>query len=398
MSLAQKLAPKLQNVVNLIQNICEFLTFADIDDAEETWVTQVEPFLTPSERELASLAFDWICPTFEEMMVQSLEELAEEVIPLEVRLQKVQALLDRPQKQQRSEEWYADADQILTASQFSTLFKSVRTRGQLVLEKAGVTQKAPRSNRLACKAEDSSPFDWGIRFEPVVKQMYCDITKTELAELGRLRHLTEKYLAASPDGLVVKDLSGSEMSRVGRFVEFKAPVTRALIRKVPDDYYMQMQIQMEVGDVDTCDYFEVKFKSAYGKKQEASTSPHSVSDPYYGTILVIGSVETEEPARYEFSPLNVTSWTPTTLTEGEKVLQEIPWSSSDWWLTTVNRSKSWFESVKPAIESFWLDVEKAKQGLFVLPESTRKPKQVVCLLVDEPEVGPAQDAESKESN
>lgn len=383
MSLSQKLAPKLQSVVNLIQNICEFLTYTDIDYAEEAWLTQVEPFLTPSERDLASLAFDWIFPAFEEMMVQSLEELAEEVIPLEARLQKVQALLDRPQMQQRSEEWYADADQILTASQFSTLFKSARTRGQLVLEKAGVTQKAPRSNRLACKAEDSSPFDWGIRFEPVVKQMYCDITKTDLAELGRLRHQTEKHLAASPDGLVVKDLSGSEMSRVGRFVEFKAPVTRVLTRKVPEDYYMQMQIQMEVGDVNTCDYFEVKFKSAYGKKQE--NSPHSVSDPYYGIVLVIGSAETEEATRYEFSPLNVTSWSPSTLSEGEKVLQEIPWSSSDWWLVTVNRSKSWFESVKPAIESFWLDVEKARQGLFVLPESTRKPKQVVCLLVDEPE-------------
>jgi hypothetical protein len=35
------------------------------------------------------------------------------------------------------------------------------------------------------------------------------------------------------------------------------------------------------------------------------------------------------------------------------------------------------------LESFWADVEKAKLGEFVLPESTRKKKDVVCQIVDE---------------
>jgi len=36
----------------------------------------------------------------------------------------------------------------------------------------------------------------------------------------------------------------------------------------------------------------------------------------------------------------------------------------------------------PKIEEFWLDIEKAKKGEFVLPESSRK-KKVVCMIQDD---------------
>jgi hypothetical protein len=50
---------------------------------------------------------------------------------------------------------------------------------------------------------------------------------------------------------------------------------------------------------------------------------------------------------------------------------------------TVGRSRTWFESVQPAIQSFWEDVAKAKEGLFVLPPSSRKVKEVQCKIVDD---------------
>jgi hypothetical protein len=75
-------------------------------------------------------------------------------------------------------------------------------------------------------------------------------------------------------------------------------------------------------------------------------------------------------------------WQPV-LQESEAIMEKVEWASDEWWLSTVQRSKSWFSSVQPHITQFWLDVEKAKKGEFVLPESSRKRKQPVCGIVDE---------------
>ena len=89
--------------------------------------------------------------------------------------------------------------------------------------------------------QDLNPFTWGIRFEPIVKQIYQALTGTRVVDLGRLKHKTDKRLAASPDGLIIE---GPDQ-RLSRFVEFKAPVTRKILSIVPEDYMAQMQIQME---------------------------------------------------------------------------------------------------------------------------------------------------------
>lgn len=386
----------IQWIQSMIPTLCEFIeTLPEYDGRQiesnslETWIEQgkqawiqtIEPFLEDLSKEKAELLHDLL----EELMAAvakyqetTVSQNQESSMTHEERQQNLDALISRPQHQQRTENWYTEGNQILTASQFSTILKEGRTRGLLVLEKAGAIEKGPRSSILCCKAEDSSPFDWGIRFEPVVKQIYCDLTKTTVGELGRIRHPTDSKLAASPDGVVLSD--SSTPSRFGRFVEFKAPVTRPLLKKVPDDYYVQMQIQMECGSVDLCDYLEVKFTSQYGS-QSVEIDKNAT---YKGLIYLIINSETEEYLRYEYSPLNTLDWAPTLKAEEhESIYQVIPWSTSQWWLTTVRRSPEWFESVKPLMERFWADVERAKRGEFVLPESKRKPKVVACQILDD---------------
>lgn len=292
----------------------------------------------------------------------------------------VNRLLSLASTAQRTEEWYKQGQQVLSASQFATLFKSPRTRAQLVVEKAKVVLTPPSAPRLCCASMDIRPFDWGIRFEPVVKAIYEHTTKTRLADLGRLIHPTISGLAASPDGLVVEDLPESLQKRKGRFVEFKAPITRQINDQVPEDYMKQMQIQMEVGDVSFCDYFEVSFLSPYGLKEFIAPS-----DPLdlKGQLFLIGEAETDRPLRYEYPPINDFTWTPT-LSETEVILETIPWFCKRTFLKTIPRSKCWFESVKPAMQRFWEDVEQARLGNFVVPESTRKKKEIICEVMDEP--------------
>jgi hypothetical protein len=296
---------------------------------------------------------------------------------LEDRKKMIEILRSRPQIEQRTDDWYLDALGLLSASQFSSILKSSRTRGQIVLQKAICTPIDAGNRRTVVLTEDLNPFTWGIRFEPVVKQVYQDLTKTTVIDLGRLKHQTDPRIAASPDGLVIE---GPD-HRLGRFVEFKAPVTRKILQKIPEDYRMQMQIQMEVGSVEECDYLEVKFQSLYPK---LTPDPISANAAYKGVIAIIGDEE-GHLLRYEYSPLQKDTWQPT-LQGTEQILELIPWWTSDWFLKTVPRSREWFASVQSAIEAFWLDVKKAKEGTFVLPPSSRKIKDPICQITDESDI------------
>jgi hypothetical protein len=280
----------------------------------------------------------------------------------------LETLLNRPQIEQRTEAWYLDAAGLLSASQFNTILKSGRTRGQVVLQKASALPPDMSQRKTCVQTFDLNPFTWGIRFEPIVKMVYEDLRKSTVAEMGRLKHKRDPRLAASPDGLIVK---GPDEC-LGRFVEFKAPVTRKILNTVPEDYMAQMQIQMEVGDVEECDYLEVKIQSAYGTK--VGEVERDASAKYSGFVYLISRDGSLEHLRYEYSPLHSLDWQPP-LKEGETLLESIYWKSNEWFLTTVGRSRSWFASVQPAIAQFWEDVEKAKRGEFQLPASTRKAKE-----------------------
>lgn len=303
--------------------------------------------------------------------------------PLDARQSAIHRLLALPQVAQRTEGWYAESLTILSASQYETIFKTPRTRGQLVMEKAGLSTK-PRSFRTVVRTEELSAFTWGIRFEPVVKQFYEHLTETTVADLGRLRHPTNPKLGASPDGLVVEDRSATKES-LGRFVEFKAPVSRVIdSEKIPEGYWMQMQIQMEVGDIEECDYLEVTFGSEY----KTPYTPPQETPQYHGIITLVrkpvpktytswetGETLTEEgdELRYVYSPLNAEdTWEPV-LEEKETILERIPWHIATYAKTTVKRDREWYETKgKPAEALFWADVDAAKAGTWTLPESSRK--------------------------
>ena len=291
-------------------------------------------------------------------------------------------LMQQKTTAQRTLAWYKQGQEVLTASQFATLTKSPRTRGQLVLEKAKQLTEADISVKpLCCHTFGMRAFDWGIRFEPIAKLLYQSITNTTVADLGRLMHPVLKSLAASPDGLVVSDTPGSIGSRKGRLVEYKAPISRVITEEVPKDYYVQMQIQMEVADVELCDYFEITCISP-GVKNYVEPAPTLITKGH-GNIFLIGLHE--RPSHYEYSPLNNKEWTPD-LKENECILETIPWWCTGYNLKTIERSKEWFEKMVPLMNAFWEDVEKAKKGEFVLVETSRKRKLDSCKIVDEEEM------------
>jgi hypothetical protein len=373
----------------MLSNVVEFISHHPLDTTDDAsietwkrtcetaWSSSIEPFLMEKEKIIGSQCLGLILDSsvqFGKLTEEKRTGLVR-AWSLEDRNASIQHLLHRPQIEQRTESWYQDALGLLSASQFHTILKPTRSRGQIVLQKASCIPIDSSSRRTVMMTCDLNPFTWGIRFEPVVKQIYQHLTSTSVIDLGRLKHRDDPRLAASPDGLVVE----GPPVRMGRFVEFKAPVTRQILKKVPDEYISQMQIQMEVGNVEECDYLEVKVQSQYQKKP---CDPFLEDAVYRGFLYVIGDEE-GHAIRYEYSPLNPSCEWNLQIEITEQVLETVPWCTSSWFLMTVGRSRTWFESVQPAIQSFWEDVAKAKEGTFVLPPSSRKTKEVQCKIVDD---------------
>lgn len=293
--------------------------------------------------------------------------------------EKTFALMQRPQTAQRTTDWYTEFKTRLTASEIFKLFGPPRERAILVMQKSGKQEMPPRSNNLVTLKEKMGPLDWGICFEPVVKQILEHEWGAMIHECGRFVHPTDPHLAASPDGLLLRVNTKPEAA--GHLLEIKCPKTRKIGLKLPTEYYYQMQLQMEVTGVRACEYVEASFEM-----KEADTESQ-----WCGNIAVVGCFcETDnswKPCRYIYGPINNTDWKAADeLGLNERILELNPWSCQKFHNETVVRDEAWFTSIKPKLDEFWKDVERAANGDFVVPESSRKKKATVCEIVDsEPE-------------
>lgn len=381
-------------MTSLSEEIAIFLRDTPPADWDDIWWNDVHPYLPCSDAIQAAHIYVTLANAMEDFQERSGSDssASEETSAIQKAKEKIHEILTRPQVAQRTEEWYIQTLHYLTASQFGTLYASPRTRGQLVLEKASTTAPEKRGQRIVTPSDYMSPFDWGIRFEPVIRLIYSALTSTTVADVGRLYHGSLNNLAASPDGLVIEDTTATQ-ERLGRLVEYKAPVTRKLLQKIPSEYYMQMQIQMEVADIDRCDYCEMKFYSVYNDKMREPCSKETHYRGYVALIMKDGVLD-----RYEYSPLNPpVDWTCGVDDEAnERVYERIEWWLEDYYLETVARDRAWFARTIPIMDAFWYDVEEAKAGRFALPEkrgSTAIKKRKTSLgpsIMDDDEEGQGQ--------
>ena len=289
--------------------------------------------------------------------------------------EKTFALMQRPQTAQRSTDWYTEFKSRLTASEIFKLFGPPRERAILVMQKAGKQEMPLRTNTPVTTKDKMGPLDWGVCFEPVMKQIIEYEWGAMIHECGRFVHPTDPHLAASPDGLLLRVSAKPEAA--GHLLEIKCPKSRKIGVKLPTEYYYQMQIQMEVTGVRACEYVEASFEI---KEADIETR-------WCGNIAVVGCFCENDniwkSCRYIYGPINNSTWKPINeVGLNECVLELNPWSCNKFHHETVLRDEAWFNSIKPKINEFWLDVERAANGIFTVPESSRKKKAVVCEIVD----------------
>lgn len=294
---------------------------------------------------------------------------------VEEKLSKIAHLKSKPQIAQRSEEWYSHYAHVLTASEFSTLFGSHKARRSLILSKA--FPKEERSfNRLAGPTQEMNAMGWGIRFEPIVKQILESQQGCKIYEAGRITHTDNGMLAASPDG-ILEDAKDS--SRIGRLVEIKCPYTRPIGGEIPYEYWVQMQIQMEVCDLDECEYIETEILSPRYGIETVDLSGCEIKGNIY---LLKQDVEEGKPFHYQYLYGDVNSKVRPQVPTGYKIVETIPWGIKKWYTKVVHRDRGWYNATVIWQKAFWSDVSLAKAGKPYSVQEMEESKVDKCLISD----------------
>lgn len=155
------------------------------------------------------------------------------------------------QYKQKSKEWYEIRKNIFTAS---TDIADILGESEF----GGTIEKVIKKKISGINNFTANKFTiHGNKYEKIAIQIYENRYNKKVIEFGLLKHPTINCLGASPDGITTD----------GRMVEVKVPYYRIPNGKIKQGYFIQMQTQMEVCNLNICDFFEIKIVE-YKNKQE----------------------------------------------------------------------------------------------------------------------------------
>jgi hypothetical protein len=265
---------------------------------------------------------------------------------------------------QGTEEWYATRNSILTASSVWKVFGSQSQRNSIIYEKCrGEVPKYFGRTQFVT----TNTMQHGHKYEPVSVLLYEYLFKTKVQGYGCILHPRYSFLGASPDGINVD----SESSRYGRMIEVKNIVNREITGIPKEEYWIQMQIQMEVCDLDTCDFIETRFNE-YVTEEECYSDTDARE--YRGLILYFIHKENSEMTRYEYLPptiqptaenrVAVNEWVKykklELLVDGYTLGGQQYWYLDEFSCLLVRRNREWFRVAIEKIEEVWNIIQQEK--------------------------------------
>jgi hypothetical protein len=275
----------------------------------------------------------------------------------------------KEQPEQRTKEWFAFRWNLLTASSIWKAIDSTAMVNSIIYDKC-----KPINILSKYSVNINSPFHQGHKYEPLSILMYEYLYNTKIGEFGCIKHDTIPFLGASPDGINIDETN----IRFGRLLEIKNPVSDRLLNGIPKkDYWVQMQIQMEVWCLDECDFLETRFKTYENEEKfnEDGTFNKTNDDKYKGIILQFH--DGKEPI-YEYPPFQITKkefdkWS-------EKCIEEnvhLTWIGYTYWYldkyscALILRNRKWFQTIQPILENVWETIIKER----ITGYDHRKPKK-----------------------
>lgn len=278
---------------------------------------------------------------------------------LRVKLAALQAV---NQSDQRTDEWYEQRHALITASSAWKVLDSQANFNSFVHSKCMPHQQYGSVNV-------NSPLHWGQRYEPVSVELYEHMYNTKVGEFGCITHPVHKFLGASPDGINIDPKSPI----YGRMLEIKNIVNREITGIPKKEYWIQMQLQMEVCDLSDCDFFECVFKEYESSNDFELDSGKAFNQTASGTFKgVIAMFYKGSQPFYEYCPLitesvtNHESWIEEIMerNRGNLFVKYIYWRLELVSCVYVPRNKLWFESNLAQLRHAWETIQTEKVSGF----------------------------------
>jgi len=290
-------------------------------------------------------------------------------------LDKIEHIKKKPQPTQRTDEWYIFRHNLITASNAYKAFGSECTINQLIYEKCQPLKTRDDDNtNTKIMVNINTPFHWGQKYEPLSVMLYENLHNTKVADFGCIKHDHYHFLGASPDGINI-DVNSD---RFGRMLEIKNIVNREINGIPKKEYWVQMQLQMEVCDLDECDFLETKFveyESAndfFKELQEELEEYQEISVlDKKGVIIYFHNISESRPF-YLYKPLDIVKiddilqWEEDMIEMYQSPEHNMTYIKSNYWkleklsCVLVLRNKDWFENNISALENVWNIIEKER--------------------------------------
>ena len=293
--------------------------------------------------------------------------------------EKIQSLREIPQPEQRTPEWYQFRWNLITASNAWKALESQSVINQLIYEKCQPLKDSNNTEdeeQLVKMVNVNTPLHWGQKYEPLSVLLYERNYKTKVEDFGCIKHKNYTFLGASPDGINI-DVSSE---RYGRMLEIKNVVSREINGIPKKEYWTQMQLQMEVCDLDECDFLETKFieytdrqsfyNDTFTDENGVKNVTLSIDNKTKGIILYFHTKEGKP--FYIYKPLNITnnqdiiSWEETELEKYEAepynyiFLKFIYWKLEVLSCVLVLRNREWFKNNIGQLEKVWKIIEEER--------------------------------------
>jgi putative phage-type endonuclease len=281
----------------------------------------------------------------------------------------IMRLKDEPIIEQRTQEWLEMRHNMLSASNIYRAFKSQATISSLVRDKSSPLENTTYN----AKGGLHNPMAWGTLFEPVSVSIYEMINKTKIGTFGCIKHKKWEFLGASPDGINVLP---TNHEKFGKMLEIKNIYNREITGIPMSEYWVQMQLQMEVCDLPMCDFLETRF-CLYENIDEF------IEDKYDSGIFRGAFIQSED---YTYSHFYLWDcWcgeieTFMFLLDNEKKINGgfvHFWYLEEYSCVLVKRNSNWFSAILPRLNETWKMILEART---VSPVAKRKKGPEICLI------------------
>lgn len=403
--------------------------FDDIfeDNINELMYSQFEDdifFNDAAEEELDDIILEATCDFFKDFMpIRSYEDARILVKPDYNYIgEQLTVLRGKPQPAQRTPEWYQFRHNLITASNAYKAFESQATKNQLIYEKCQPLTNTNSSILDSDFVEEvkmvnvNSSLHWGQKYEPLSVKIYEHIYQTGVEDFGCIQDEEYAFLGASPDGIN----TDIESPRYGRMLEIKNIVNREIDGIPKKEYWIQMQLQMKVCDLDECDFLETQFiEYADQEAFKEDVNPEEIYEDDYGNefvnvcmskdlkhkgIIIYFHTKEGKPY-YVYKPLAIIE--PSHIQKWEEIMLDlyqsdkykytyikfIYWKLEIMSCVLVLRNRQWFEDNIWELEALWDTVlaervsgfehrapnRKTKNNAFDILQQTSK-QQSKCLL------------------